>query len=74
MYWSILGAGLVLGFTTLAGCVSHEAHIRSDAEVCQALGHSPGTSDYGVCMRALNARRCEDRSNRDPMCQGYGSK
>jgi hypothetical protein len=59
---------------TLGACVSHEAHVRSDAEVCEKLGHPAGTADYQVCMKALNARRCEDRSSRDPMCQGYNSK
>jgi hypothetical protein len=59
---------------TLGACVSHEAHVRSDAEVCEKLGHAAGTADYQVCMKALNARRCEDRSSRDPMCQGYNSK
>lgn len=67
----LLSAALLVG---LGACVSHEAHVRSDAEVCEKLGHGAGTPDYQVCMKALNARRCEDRSSRDPMCQGYNSK
>ena len=58
----------------LAGCVSNEEHLKSDAEVCRILGHEEGTHDYGTCMRALNKRRCEDRSNRDPMFQYAGAK
>lgn len=66
---------LALGaFGMLTGCVSHEDHIKSDAEICRVLGHAEGTHDYGTCMRALNKRRCEDRSNRDPVCQYAGAK
>ena len=64
----------VVGFVFLTGCVSHEEHLKSDAEICRILGHAEGTHDYGTCMRALNKRRCEDRSNRDPMCQYAGAK
>ena len=74
MYGKLIAAAVVLGATALAGCMSHEAHVKSDAEVCQAMNHAPGGHDYDVCMRALNQRRCEDRSNRDPMCQSPGSK
>ena len=70
MSWRIAGLGLIsITIGALGGCTTHEEHLRSDAEVCGLLGHAPGTSEYDICMRALNKRRCEDRSNRDPMCQ-----
>jgi hypothetical protein len=68
----IVAAALTLGVAGLLGCTqnqSHEEHLRSDAEICNMLGHPQGTSEYGICMRALNKRRCEDRGSRDPMCQ-----
>jgi hypothetical protein len=68
---SLLVFGLAI---MLGGCVSHEQHLRSDAEVCKALGHTVATSEYQICMKALNARRCEDRTSRDPMCQYAGAK
>lgn len=74
MYLRLIAATVALGTTGLVGCVSHEAHLKSDAEVCQLLGHSQGEHDYDTCMKALNKRRCEDRSNRDPMCQYAGAK
>jgi hypothetical protein len=74
MYLRLIEAVVVLATIGLAGCVSHEEHLKSDAEVCQLLGHFQGQHDYDVCMKALNKRRCEDRSNRDPMCQSAGSK
>jgi hypothetical protein len=67
---SIVAATLAVSVAGLAGCTqSHEQHLRSDAEICNMLGHPQGSSEYGICMRALNKRRCEDRGNRDPMCQ-----
>jgi hypothetical protein len=74
MYAKLVAAAVLVGSTGVMGCVSHEAHLKSDTEVCQALGHSQGGHDYDTCMRALNQRRCEDRSNRDPMCQYAGAK
>jgi len=68
---SLLLFGLLI---MLGGCVSHEQHLRSDAEVCAALGHAVATPEYQICMKALNARRCEDRTSRDPMCQYAGAK
>jgi len=67
-------ASAVVVLVALTGCVSHEEHLKSDAEICRVLGHTEGTHDYATCMRALNKRRCEDRSNRDPMCQYAGAK
>jgi hypothetical protein len=74
MYAKLIAAVVFVGAVGLGACVSHEAHVKSDAEACQVLGHGPGTQDYNVCMTALNKRRCEDRGNRDPMCQSPGSK
>jgi hypothetical protein len=66
---SIVAATLAMG-VGLTGCTqSHEQHLRSDAEICDMMGHVQGSSEYAICMRALNKRRCEDRGNRDPMCQ-----
>jgi hypothetical protein len=74
MYLKLIVGTVVLGSIVLAGCVSHEAHLKSDAEVCSLMGHPVGSHDYDVCMKALNQRRCEDRSSRDPMCQHPGAK
>jgi hypothetical protein len=74
MVLKLLGGAVVLASMVLTGCVSHEAHLKSDAEVCSILGHPQGTHDYDICMKALNQRRCEDRSSRDPMCQYAGAK
>ena len=57
--------------TALGACTptSHATHVRSDAEICQSLGHAVDSQEYGICTKALNTRRCEDKSPRDPMCQ-----
>jgi len=70
----LIAVAVILATTGLAGCVSYEALLKSDAEDCQLLGHYPGGNDYAFCMKALNKRRCEDRSSRDPMCQYAGAK
>lgn len=41
----------------LAGCSNGEAFIATDLAKCQSLGFSPGTGEYGLCLRQVRKQR-----------------
>lgn len=58
----------------LAGCAIEDKRLADDKKSCLAMGHSPGSAVFDLCMQDLNARRCGESRGRQAVTTHQGTR
>lgn len=48
----------LLVISMVGGCAVTDRRLADDQASCRAMGHVPGTANFGHCLVDLNDRRC----------------